>query len=78
MKNDILMNFGTFSTQEEAMAVSRAVDVNGKTDWVECSQCRKWRKFPKGMTNFDPKNVFLCVNNTWAVEFATCLAAEEE
>ena len=47
-------------------------------EWVGCDTCGKWRKLALGMDPEDLPEMWHCNMNSWATDFATCDAPEEE
>jgi hypothetical protein len=43
--------------------------------WIQCDNCKKWRTYPAGM---EVPDAFICSDNHWNKELATCKAEEEE
>lgn len=45
--------------------------------WVQCNKCSKWRKVPGRIDQKDLPDVWYCIMNTWAPEYAKCSVKEE-
>ncbi|CAE7590028.1 MORC4, partial [Symbiodinium microadriaticum] len=73
--------YGATSADDEAdndvQQMSIAVPVVENVTWVQCNKCSKWRKVPGRINQKDLPDVWYCVMNTWAPEYARCSAKEE-
>ena len=46
--------------------------------WVQCAKCRKWRIIEDGIDPNALPDDWKCSDNTWAPEYASCSAPEQD
>ena len=64
--------------KEAKKASAKANASDDVHEWVGCDTCGKWRKLALGMDPEDLPEMWHCNMNSWATDFATCDAPEEE
>lgn len=64
---------------QELRAKGQDIFKDIKDDWVECDQCRKWRKYPYTIRDqVRPKKSFKCTDVHWNPDYNHCDAPQEE
>lgn len=75
------------SGDDKAAKITRQVSVGGSVtvthaviaqEWVQCEECKKWRKLPLNITADSLPEFWTCNMNNWNTSLASCMAAVEE
>ena len=49
-----------------------------RDSWLQCDACNKWRKVPASVEMGDLPETFVCADNDWEPEYASCDIPQEE